>query len=141
MYQQFIRTTEQAVVHLLLHCAHRDQVFLQSEYVALGKVITSLHADRHINLTEEIEAYYAYHPHIEDEYVYLSFLVRKIGSSNRLSLYWHCLQLIHTDDVLALQEETLLSKIAKLLYLTPASTHTLHMLVQQNSALQRERAF
>lgn len=141
MYKNFINTTEQAVVHLLLYCAHRDHIFLQSEYVSLGNVIKALNAERHINLTHEIENFYAYCSDIADENLYLSFLVQKIGSTNRLSLYWHCLQLVHTDDVLALQEETLLAKIARLLYINAASAHTLQILTQQNSALVREKSF
>lgn len=141
MYKNYIRTTEQAVVHLLLYCAHRDNVFLQSEYVSLGNVLRALNADKQINLTDEIENYYAYHANIGDEHLYLSFLVRQIGSSNRLSLYWHCVQLAHTDDMVSLQEETLLTKIARLLYINSTAAHTLQLLARENQALVRERCF
>jgi uncharacterized tellurite resistance protein B-like protein len=139
MYYEKVKTMQQALIHLLLHCCSKDGELHEDELYGVAEIIQSMAWENEINLDAELAIYQSYKKSIKDETSYLVFLVRIIQPVNRLSLMWLCAQLTVKDRHIALSEELLVSKIGNILHLKPADCLLLQELAFQTQKMQLQK--
>jgi uncharacterized tellurite resistance protein B-like protein len=141
MYQQIVKTKEQAILHLFFHCCYKDGDFGEEELKMVSDIIVSIGLDKVLNLKEEIQTYKAYKGSIKDESLFLSFIIKTISPMQKLALFSFCAELFLSDKNVTLSEEVLINKIASMLYIKPSDSKTIQDLVCQLHAVQRTKVF
>lgn len=141
MYQDFITTPDQALVHLAFHCSLKDGEFTSEELDYISATFVAKGLNKELNLKYEIEHYKTYRPQIKDETVFLMFLIDKIHPFNKLALFAFCAEIIYRDNKVTLSEEVLLGKIASLLYISDNDNLAIQKLITELNDVERKNAF
>jgi len=141
MYRSLIHTGEQALLHLFLHCCHKDGSFSEKELGAISGIIQSIGQDTQLLLAAEAAQYESYHLQIDDEVTYLQFLIDAIHPVHHLALFACCFELFLTDRTLAHTEEVVLSKLSHLLHIRPEECRIVQKLVIQMEEVRSRRSF
>jgi uncharacterized tellurite resistance protein B-like protein len=139
MYDNFVKTPDEAICHLFLHCCMKDGNLNDAEIDNLADKFVALNMHRDLNFKEQTDRYRSYSKNITDETAYLQFLVRKINPVNNLALYSACVELILSDADLDLAEDKLLSNIARVLQIDFSEQRTIQKLMIQRRVVETEK--
>jgi uncharacterized tellurite resistance protein B-like protein len=115
MYDNIVKTPDEAICHLFLHCCMKDGNINEVEIDNLADKFVALNLHRGLNFKEQTDHYRSYSATIADEKAYLKFLVGIINPVNNLALYSSCVELVLSDADFDLMEDKLLSNIARVL--------------------------
>ncbi len=115
MYQEEIKTQEEALTHLYFHCCFRDGKFTDEEIKAVSGKLVAIGLNKELNFKDEIVKYKSYRNGIDDERQYLCYLMQILMPVNNLALFSYCIELCLSDEKLGATEEALLSKIGDVL--------------------------
>lgn len=141
MYQDEVKTAEQAISHLFFHCCLQDGEYTDEELRLLSDKIVTSGLNKQLNFKEEIIKYRAYYNDIGDEAAYIQFLIQLIKPVNKLALYSYCVELCLSDVTLAAEEENLLQAIATALPLDAREQIVANMLMLQRKKVEKEKLF
>lgn len=129
MYKQLVRTQYQALCHLYFHCCLKDGVLSEAETDGLAERFVILGMQKNLNFKDEMDAYKSYRNNLEDETLYLEYLVNLIRPANELALYSHCVELTVSDELMDESEESFLKKLATILKIDEAQQQTIQRLI------------
>lgn len=141
MYDDIVKTQDEAICHLFLHCCMKDGNLNDAEIENLAGKFVALNMHRELNFKKQTDHYRSYSATITDESFYLQFLVRIINPVNNLALYSSCIELILSDANLDLVEDKLLSTIAGVLKIDFSEQRTIQKLMIQRRIVETERIF
>jgi uncharacterized tellurite resistance protein B-like protein len=139
MYDKIVKTPDEAICHLFLHCCMKDGKINDAEIDNLADKFVALNMHRDLNFKEQTDRYRSYSATITDETAYLQFLIRKINPVNNLALYSACVELILSDANLDLAEDKLLSNIAGVLQIDFSEQRTIQKLLIQRRVVETEK--
>jgi uncharacterized tellurite resistance protein B-like protein len=139
MYKQLVRTQDQALCHLYFHCCLKDGVLSEAETDGLAERFVILGMQKRMNFKDEMDAYKSYRNNIEDETLYLEYLVNLIRPANDLALYSHCVELTVSDELLDESEESLLKKIGAILKIEEAKQQTIQRLMVERKVVETKK--
>lgn len=140
MYSDYIKTQNEAICHLFLHCCFKDGKFSSDEVDNVSSKFVTLQIDKDLNFKEEIHHYRAYQNEVFNEDDYLTYIFKLINPVNDLALYSYCTELCLSDGLLSTEEETLLDKIAAELQIGDEQK-TIDNLITQRKAVEMEKIF
>ena len=112
-YTELVKSDDEALCHLFLHCCLKDGVFTPEEIDLVAGKFVALGLQSVLNFKEEVIRYRSYKDYITDEDAYLKYLLGLLPPVNELALYSYCVELVISDATLDAREEMLLDKIAK----------------------------
>jgi hypothetical protein len=141
MYQDDIKTRDQAVSHLFFHCCLRDGEYTTEELQLLSDRIVVGGLNQHLNFKEEIIKYRSYYNDIGDETSYIQFLVEMINPVNSLAIYSYCVELCLSDTIINREEGLLLQLIGSSLSLTETEQSIANALVLQRRQVETEKLY
>lgn len=141
MYEQYINSTDQALVHLAFHCCLKDGNLQDQEMDFLSSTFVSKGLNKSLDLKEEIQHYRTYAAGIKDEAGFLHFLLDTIAPKNKLALFAFCAEIIYRDGNISLTEEVLLNKLAGLLYVKDTENLTIQNLISEMNEVEKRNAF
>jgi uncharacterized tellurite resistance protein B-like protein len=139
MYSNEIKAQEQAICHLFFHCCLKDNVFSDPELTEVSSKLVDVGLYKSLDFKEEVQRYQAYKATITDEVAYLEFLIKMITPVNTLALYSYCVELILSDSTLSASEESLMTKLALLLDITPEEQAVTKNLLAQRKVVKSEQ--
>ena len=140
MYKEYITTQDEAVCHLFLHCCYKDGKFSAGEIDIISAKFVELQMHQNLNFKEELHHYQAYRSNMEDDKEFLSYIIKLINPVNHLALYSYCVELCLGDQLLSINEESLLGDIAQLLDINEEK-ETIDKLLTQRKAVELEKIF
>lgn len=138
MYTTEIRSQEQAICHLFFHCCLKDGVFSDDELTEVSARMVDVGLYKQLDFKEEVLRYQSYKNDVINDTDYLSFLVQMITPVNTLALYSYCVELVLSDANLSAGEESLLSRIATTLDITPEEETVTKKLVAQRRVVKAD---
>jgi hypothetical protein len=141
MYNDQVKTQEEAVCHLFFHCCLKDGVFKDEEIDNVSGKLVTIGLNKTMNFKKEVQKYKAYHSGITDESAYIQYLIELIKPVNDLALYSYCMELCVSDAMLGAEEELLLNKIAGLLNIDPAECAATQKLFVQRKVVEMQQLF
>jgi uncharacterized tellurite resistance protein B-like protein len=115
MYNEIVTTQDQALCHLYFHCSLKDGKLDSAETDNLADRFVAMGMQKRMNFKDEMNAYRSYKNDIIDEELYLEFLIELINPINDLALYSYCVELVVSDELMDITEESLVKKIATIL--------------------------
>ena len=141
MYQQEVKTPEQAATHLFFHCCLQDGEYTEEELKLLSDKIVTGGLNKHLHFKEEIITYRAYYNEIGDQAAYIQFLVQLIKPVHKLALYSYCVELCLSDASLGVAEDQLLRQIAEALALDTREQDIATAMMIQRKRVEKEQQF
>ena len=105
-------TPEVALSHLFFHCCFKDNVVTENEIKAVSEKLVAVGLNKELNFKDEVVQYRNYRNSIKDESAYIENLISSLRPTNSLALYAACLELCLSDELLQLEEEKLLQRLA-----------------------------
>jgi uncharacterized tellurite resistance protein B-like protein len=141
MYQEYLHSADQALVHLAFHCSLKDGNLDEAELDFLSTTFASKGLDKKLNIKEEMKHYQSYYKAVGDETAYLKFLIDTINPRHKLALFAFCAEIIYEDDNIAISEEVLLNKIADLLAIRDTENLTIQNLISELNQVEKNNAF
>ncbi len=141
MYQDYISTKDEAICHLFLHCCFKDGNFSQDEIDDVSSKFVELQIHRDLNFKEEMMHYKSYNKEITDETAYLHYLVKMINPVQNFALYAYCCELCLSDQLLSMEEESLLTNLAVLIDIDDAEKNVIDTLITQRKAVELQKIF
>ncbi len=141
MYQDEIKTRDQAISHLFFHCCLQDGEYTPEELKLLSEKIVVGGLNQHLDFKEEIIKYRAYYNDIDDQGAYIQFLVQKINPVNSLAIYSYCVELCLSDAAISKEEGKLLQLIGSSLSLTDTDQSIANTLVLQRRQVETEKIY
>lgn len=139
MYQSIVRSGQQAFLHLLLYCCHKDGECSEQEMRTIAGIMRHLYEMEDEERQKEEALFQEYVSTLKDEMHYLRFLLHHIKPTNRLALLWYCTQVTASDKTIAFSEELLISKLAALLHIHADECRTIHLLALQVHAAEQSQ--
>jgi uncharacterized tellurite resistance protein B-like protein len=139
MYENIVKTPDEAICHLFLHCCMKDGNINDAEIDNLADKFVALNMHRDLDFKEQTDRYRSYSKYITDETAYLQFLVKTINPVNNLALYSACVELILSDADLDLTEDKLLSNIGRVLQINFSEQRTIQKLMIQRRVVETEK--
>lgn len=139
MYNQLVRTQDQALCHLYFHCCLKDGVLSEAETDGLAERFVTLGMQKNMNFKDEMDAYKSYKNDIKDEKLYLEYLLNLVNPVNELALYSHCVELTVSDELLDTAEESLVKKIATILKIDEAKQQTIQGLIVERKVVETKK--
>lgn len=136
MYQQLVTTQNQALCHLLFHCCMKDGNFQESELNQISEKMLLLGLDKDLDFKKEVIQYQQYRPMVNDEKEYLRHIIELISPVNDLALLSYCIELMVSDGLLELTEETLVENIANALNIDETSRKTIIKVAMQRKVIE-----
>lgn len=140
MYSDYIKTQNEAICHLFLHCCYKDGKFSHDEVDTVSKKFVDLEIHKDLNFKEELLHYKSYQNSIADEEEYLNYIMKLINPVHDLALYSYCVELCLSDGLLSAEEESLLKKISAVLDIGEEQS-TVDNLITQRKAVELEKIF
>ncbi len=140
MYEDIIKTQNEAICHLFLHCCFKDGRFSSEEIDSVSTKFVDLQIHKDLNFKEELQRYKSYKSSIVNEDDYLKYLIKLINPVHDLALYSFCVELCLSDSLLSTEEQTLLKKISSILNIGEEQT-TVDNLITQRKAVEMEKMF
>lgn len=141
MYQQYINTSDQALVHLAFHCCLKDGKIQETELDFLSGTFAAKGLNKLFDFKEEMANYRSYFTEMKDETNYLNFLIEKINPRSHMALFAFCAEIICRDGNISISEEVLLNKTANLLHIKDAENLTIQKLITEMNAVEKRNAF
>jgi uncharacterized tellurite resistance protein B-like protein len=141
MYQEHIKSADQALVHLAFHCCLKDGELHQEELDLVSTTFVAKGINKQLDFKDEMATYQSYYRQIKDESAYLIFLLRHIAPRNKLALFAFCAEIINRDGNISLPEEVMLNKIAGLLYIKDQENITIQKLIAEITAVEKANSF
>jgi uncharacterized tellurite resistance protein B-like protein len=141
IYENQVKTQDQALSHLLFHCCFKDGEFKGSEIDNISAKLVTAGLQANLNFKKEVITYQDYMPAIHDEQAYLQYLLDLIQPANELALFSWCAELCISDGELSAAEEKLLDEIASLLKITDGDELTIKKLMAQRKVVETEKIF
>ncbi len=141
MYTSIVNNQDQALCHLFFHCCLEDDRFSDTEMNDLSAKLVALGLGTKIHIKDELISYRSYKASIEDEQVYLHYLLGLIKPVNELALYSYCVELCIDDPLLDAREEALLVKLGVELDIPTTDSLTINRLIAQRKAVEIQKIF
>jgi len=141
MFQSIVKTPDEALCHLFLHCCMKDGALKSEELDMAADRIVRLNIHRNVDIKTETRRYVEYLSSVSDQAEYINYLVRIITPVNSLALYSYCVELILSDEQIELTEDKLLSHIGNSLLLSKEEQHTVQKLIVQRRIIESDRIF
>ena len=139
MYQQLVTTQNQAICHLLFHCCMKDGQFEDAELNQVSEKMVLLGLNKELEFKKEVISYQQYRPLLNDEKSYIQHLIELINPVNDLALFSYCVELMVSDGLLELTEESLSTNIAQTLNMEEAAKQTIVKLVLQRKVIETDK--
>jgi hypothetical protein len=115
MYNEKIKTPDQALCHLYFHCGLKDGNLTANEIDAMADRFVTLGLQKELSFKSEMDAYRSYREKIIDEWIYLEYLFKLISPVNTLALFSYCLELFISDENFSQAEADTLKMIGSVL--------------------------
>lgn len=141
MYRELIKTQEEAVSHLFIHCCYSNGNFSEEELNAIAEKLVVLKLHKDLNFKEEIIRYRSYLDNLGGDSDYLEYLISLILPTNDLALYSYCAELCVSDAVIDLTEERLLQQLGEALGITAEDQALIQKLVVQRYLVSTQKYF
>ena len=139
MYNSQVTTQDQALAHLLLHCCLKDGRFEDAEIDKVSEIFVQYGLQQELNFKDEVYKYREYFTGITNEQAYVNYLVGLITPVNELALFSWCVELMLIDDVMSIEEEALLEKIADGLDISEEERQVINKLMVQRKVVLSEK--
>ena len=136
MYQTLVTTQNQALCHLFFHCCMKDGEFEEAELNQISEKLVILGLDKDLDFKNEVIQYRRYKPMLNDEKTYLQHLIYLISPVNELALFSYCIEMMISDGLLEMSEETLADNIADILMIEPAAREAIMKLEMQRKVIE-----
>lgn len=141
MYRELIKTQEEAVSHLFIHCCYSNGNFTEEELNAISEKLVSLKLHQELNFKEEVIRYKSYTGNLGNDQDYVEYLVSLILPTNDLALYSYCAELCTSDASIDLTEEKLLQQLGTALGITAEDQALIQKLVVQRYLVSTQKYF
>lgn len=141
MYSQLVKTQEQAICHLFIHCCYKSDGFTDAELDMISGKFVQLGLQHELNFKEELQHYNTYRDKIDTEENYIQYLVSLVLPANELALYSHCLELCISDSLIDESESNLLQKLANVLVITEEDQAVIQKLFIQRHLVYTQKYF
>ncbi len=141
MYQSIVKTPDEAICHLFLHCCMKDGKLKEEELEIAADRIVRLNIHRHLDIKLETTRYVEYSSSIADQESFVSFLIETIRAVNPLALYSFCVELVLGDNQLQAGEERLISIIGDKLQLSAEEQQTIKTLIAQRKIMESDKIY
>lgn len=141
MYQDEVKTRDQALSHLFFHCCLQDGEYTKEELQLLSEKIVVGGLNQHLNFKEEIIKYRAYYNDITDQASYIQYLLQLINPVNSLAIYSYCVELCLSDANISKAEGDLLQLIGAGLSLTDTEQSITNVVVLQRKQVETEKHY
>lgn len=139
MYQTLVTTQNQAICHLFFHCCMKDGEFEEAELNQISEKLVILGLDKDLDFKNEVIQYRQYKPMLNDEKSYLQHLIDLISPVNELALFSYCIELMISDGLLEMTEETLAGNIADILTIDTSTKEAIMKLQMQRKVIETEK--
>ncbi len=141
MVNELLKSPDEAITHLFLHCCFKDGVVTKGELADISEKLVFTGLNLELNFKDETLRYRAYQPSITNEAAYIDELVSVIRPVNELALYSYCVELCLSDGTLQAAEDRLLQSIASALQLTSDEAATCNKLMVQRDVVLSRKIF
>lgn len=141
MYQSIVKSQEEAVCHLFLHCCMKDGKLKGEELDLAAEKIVRLNIHKSVDVKLETRRYVEYSSSISNQQEYLEFLTRIITPVNALAIFSYCVELVLGDDQIQPGEETLLADIRNALQVSREEHETIQKLLVQRKITETQKIF
>lgn len=141
MYQEKVKTQDQAICHLFFHCCFKDGRVTETEIDAVSEKIVEAGLQRNLSIKEEVVNYRSYEAAITDDTAYVHYLLQLIAPANELALFSYCVELSLGDGELSPVEEKLLRTIATELKLSDQDEELIEKLEIQKKVVETQKIF
>jgi uncharacterized tellurite resistance protein B-like protein len=141
MYTGLLKAPEEGVCHLFYYCCMKDGSFKESELDTISDKLVSIDLHKKLNFKDEMQKYKSYVNGITDEDIYLKYLFSIIKPVRPLALFSWCVELCTADGDVSIEEDRLLTRIARLLNIGDTEKEMLQRLMVQRNEVDRDREF
>lgn len=141
MYSELIKTQEQAIAHLFIHCCYKNGKFSEAELDAVSGIFVMLGMQHELNFKDELQHYRSYINEIGNEEAYLQYLVSLVLPTNELALYSYCVELCVSDSLIDATEVTLLEHLGTVLSITEEDQALIQKLIVQRRLVFTQKYF
>lgn len=141
MYRELIKTQEEAVSHLFIHCCYGNGKFTEEELDAISEKLVALKLHKELNFKEEIKRYISYTGNIGNEEDYIGYLVSLIMPVNELALFSWCAELCVSDAFIDATEEQLLQRLGSALAIKEENQALIQKLTVQRYLVFTQKYF
>lgn len=141
MYTGLLKAPEEGLCHLFYYCCMKDGAFKESELNTISDKLVSIDLHKKLNFKDEMQKYKSYVNGITDEDIYLQYLISIIKPQLPLALFSWCVELCAADGEVSLEEDKLLTRIARLLNIGDTEKDLLQRLMVQRKAVTTEKEF
>jgi uncharacterized tellurite resistance protein B-like protein len=139
MYSQLVKTQEQAICHLFIHCCYKSGEFTESELDVISGKFVQLGLQHDLNFKDELQHYKSYVEMIDTEENYIQYLISLVLPTNELALYSYCLELCISDSLIDDAEAGFLQKLADVLVINDEDQALMQKLfIQRHLVLTQE---
>jgi hypothetical protein len=141
MYTGLLKAPEEGVTHLFYYCCMKDGSFKESELNTISDKLVSIGLHKKLNFKDEMQKYKSYVNSITDEDIYLKYLISLIKPVRPLALFSWCVELCTSDGDVSVEEDRLLTRIARILNIGDTEKDMLQRLMVQRKEVAAEREF
>lgn len=141
MYSQLVKSQEQAICHLFIHCCYKSGEFTEQELDVVAAKFVALGLQHDLNFKDELKHYNSYLSTIDTEESYLQYLISLVLPANELALYSHCLELCISDSLIDSEEESFLHKLGEVLVITEEDQALMQKLFIQRHLVFTQKYF
>ena len=141
MYQSIIKTPDESLCHLFLHCCMKDGKLNDAELDIAAEKIVRLGLHKNVDIKLETTRYREYRQSISDQSEYINFLISEISPVNNLAIYSYCVEMVMSDEEINISEDRLLKTIGESLQLTGEEQIIIQKLVAQKKVVEGEGLF
>lgn len=117
----------------------KDGQFEDAELNQVSEKMVVLGLNKDLDFKKEVINYQQYRPMVNDEKSYIQHLVDLINPVNDLALFSYCVELMVSDGLLELTEESLSTNIAQALNIDEAAKQTIIKLVLQRKVIETDK--
>jgi uncharacterized tellurite resistance protein B-like protein len=114
----------------------KDGNFQEAELNQISEKMVLLGLDKDLDFKKEVIKYQQYRPMVNDEKEYLRHIIELISPVNDLALLSYCTELMVSDGLLEMTEETLVENIANALHIDETSRKTITKLAMQRKVIE-----
>ncbi|GGH82450.1 hypothetical protein HNQ91_005808 [Filimonas zeae] len=141
MYRELIKTQEEAVSHLFIHCCYGNGRFTDEELDAISEKLVALKLHKDLNFKDEVKKYTSYTGNLGNEADYIGYLVSLIMPVNELALFSYCAELCISDSVIDITEEQLLLNLGNALAIKAEDQAVIQKLAVQRYLVFTQKYF
>jgi uncharacterized tellurite resistance protein B-like protein len=119
----------------------KDGSFKESELTTISDKLVSIDLHKKLNFKDEMHKYKSYVNSITDEDIYLQYLISIIKPARPLALFSWCVELCTADGEVSVEEDALLTRIARLLNIGDTERELLLRLMIQRKIVTTDKEF